>query len=192
MIEFPEIEKIAEPPAPVVEQAAAWWWWAGAVVLGLILLVLAAWGLRAFIRRAGLPGVPPKPEKLVLREIRSLRKRAASLALPEFGAALSGIVRAFLHRRMGMLARFATTEEILGKSRRRGHEPPPPPVVSAFTRVLEDCDALKFSSSPAADRENLLQEAESAVAAVHTALQRQPGMAPALPPLPNVPHASAS
>ena len=127
-----------------------------------------------FLRRAAIPGPPGRPEKLALREVNDLRKRAGSLGAVEFGAALSGIVRGFLHRRMGMLARFATTEEILGKTRRRDL-PPPPPLVSAFTGVLEGCDALKFGSSTAVERERLLAEAESAIEAVNAAL-RQPAV----------------
>jgi len=76
---------------------------------------------------------------------------------------------------MGMLARYATTEEILGKARRRD-EAPPAPVVTAFTGVLEGCDALKFSSSTSIAREHLLASAESALKAV-TEVLKQPATA---------------
>src|SRR5687768_1522529 len=158
ILPFPEIEKIAEPQSPAVEQAAAWWWWAGAIVLGLIVLGVVIGIVAGLTRRAGMPATPGRPEKLALREIKALRRRAGMLGAPAFGAALSEIIRAFLHRRMGMLARFATTEEILGKSRRR-NEAPPPPLVTAFTGVLEACDALKFSSSTSVARDRLLADA---------------------------------
>lgn len=191
MIPFPEIEKIAEPQAPAVEQVAAWWWWAGVAVLGLILLFVIAGILRAFFRRASLPGAPPRPEKVALREIKSLRRRAAVLSGADFGSELSGIVRSFLHRRMGMLAHFATTEEILGKSRRRD-QVPPPPLAAAFTGVLEGCDALKFGSSPADTRERLLAAAESAIHAVADALKHPAAVtkpSPGTPALPDAPSA---
>jgi hypothetical protein len=192
MIPFPEIEKIAEPRAPAVEQAAAWWWWAGAAMLGLIVVVLLIWGLASLFRRAALPSIPPSPEKVALRQLKALRKSASSLAPPDFGSELSGIIRAFLHRRMGMLARFATTEEILGTAR-RPDDAPPPPMTGAFSRVLEACDELKFSSGHAGSRAELLAATETAVREITGALRRRP--APSVlqsPPLPEVPHAPAS
>lgn len=170
MIPFPEIEKIAEPPLPPVEQAAQWWWWAGAGILGLIVLALLIWLMVVLTRRAMVPGAPPRPEKLALRELKNLRRQAAAMSAPEFGGALSGVVRSFLHRRMGLLARYATTEEILGQSRRRD-QAPPPPLAAAFSSVLEGCDAMKFGTGSAADREALLSAAESAVHTVTAALR---------------------
>lgn len=177
MLPFPELEKIAEPQAPAVEQAASWWWWVGAAVLGLIVVGIIIGFIVGMARRGAMPSVPSRPEKIALREIKALRRRAESLEAPAFGAALSEIIRAFLHRRMGMLARFATTEEILGKTRRRD-EVPPPPIVSAFTDVLEGCDALKFSSSTAVARDQLLASAESALKAVTAALKQPATAAP--------------
>jgi hypothetical protein len=169
----------------------AWWWWAGAGVLGLVVLALVVWGLIAVFRRAAVPGAPVRPEKIALRELKSLRKRAAAMPAPEFGAAVSDVIRTFLHRRMGLLARFATTEEILGHTRRRDEAPPPPPV-QGFAAVLEKCDALKFANAGTAGREELIAEAESALHSVARALQHPPA-APAPPAaLPEVPHAPAA
>ncbi len=177
MLPFPELEKIAEPPPPAVEQAVSWWWWAGAVVLGLIVLGIIIGIIAGLTRRGTLPSAPGRPEKQALREIKALRRQGEALEAPAFGAALSEIIRTFLHRRMGMLARFATTEEILGKAR-RGDEAPPPPLVTAFTAVLEGCDALKFSSSTAVARDRLLADAESAFHAVAAALKKPATAAP--------------
>lgn len=177
ILPFPEIEKIAEPQSPAVEQAAAWWWWVGAIVLGLIVLGVVIGICAGLVQRAGVPATPGRPEKLALREIKALRGRASMLESPAFGAALSEIIRSFLHRRMGMLARFATTEEILGKSRRR-HEAPPPPLVSAFESVLEGCDALKFGSAAGVARDRLLADAETALHAVAAALKQSTAAAP--------------
>ena len=176
ILPFPEIERIAEPQSPAVEHAAAWWWWVGAAVMGLIVLGIIIGVIAGLTRRAVLPAAPARPEKLALREIKALRRRAGSLEAPAFGAALSEIIRTCLHRRMGMLARFATTEEILGKSRRR-NEAPPPPLVTVFTGVLEGCDALKFGSSTGIDRDRLLSDAETALHTVAAAV-KHPAPAP--------------
>jgi hypothetical protein len=192
-IPFPELEKIIEPQAPAAEQAVAWWWWVGAAVLALIVLVLVAWGLAAIFRRASLPAAPVRPEKVALREVRALRKRATQLSAPEFGAALSGIVRTYLHRRTGMLARYATTPEILGTTAGRRAQVPPPPPVKAFAGVLEACDAMKFASGGADNRDALLSAAEDAIRSVGDALRHGPELPPAPPPpLADPSHAPAS
>lgn len=184
MIPFPEIEKIAEPTAAPVEHAAQWWWWAAAGLLALVVAALVVWLLVAAARRAMVPGAPVRPEKLALRELKSLRKRSAALSDPEFGTALSAVVRSFLHRRMGLFAHFATTQEILGQTRRRD-EAPPPPLTAAFSSVLEGCDALKFGGGAAGNREPLLAAAEAAVQAVSAALRHAaPAATIAPPPLP--------
>jgi hypothetical protein len=193
MLPFPEIEKIAEPPPPPVEHAATWWWWAGAIVVGIILLSLLAWGVAVLVRRASVPAAPVRPEKQALRELKHLRKTGAALGPFEFGTALSEIVRSFLHRRAGMLARYATTDEILGKSRRRD-QAPPPPWVGTFTDVLEDCDAVKFGAGRTGAREELIAKTESAINSVNKALKHHeaPALTPPAPPLPDLPHAPAS
>lgn len=186
---FPDLEKIAEPPSPPLEQAAAWWWWAGAILLGIIVLGFLAWGIVVLVRRSSLPADPLRPEGTVLRELKQLRKKAAGLSAPEFGGALSGLIRSFLHRRAGMLARFATTDEILGKSR-AGHQAPPPPIVAAFGPILESCDAMKFGSGQTVSRENLLDQAEAAIQAVNETLKHgeppaeKPSIFVDLPPSP--------
>jgi len=185
MIPFPEIEKIAEPVRPAMDAGGAWWWWVAAVLLGLIICGIATVLIAALTRRASLPGVPVRPEKQALREIKALRRRAGELDGPAFGAALTEIVRAFLHRRTGMPARFATTEQILGRAR-RADDPPPPPVVANFAPVLEGCDALKFGGGTAA-RDSLLDAAEAAVKSLATA--PPPRVLTILPPLPDAPPA---
>lgn len=165
MIRFPELEKIAEPTARTVDAGAAWWWWVAAAILGLVVLGIIIGVLATLGRRAGRPGAPVRAEKLAQRELKALRRRAESLDGPAFGAALSEVVRLFLHRRMGLPARFATTEELLGRSR-AADEAPPPPLVAQFAPVLEGCDALKFGGGTAAARESLLEAADSALRAV--------------------------
>jgi hypothetical protein len=167
MIPFPEIEKIAEPPRQAVDHATGWWYVA-AVILGLIVLAIVVGLIVMLIRRATLPGVPIRPEKLALRDLKALRRRAGTLDGAAFGSALTEVVRVFLHRRLGMPARYATTQELLGRTR-RPDEPPPPPVLALFTPVLEGCDALKFSTGSQTARESLLDAAEAAVKSVTSA-----------------------
>jgi hypothetical protein len=187
MLPFPDkIEKIAEPPAPALEMASTWWWYAGAGVLGLIVLGLLIWGLIVMARRVSVPAAPVRPEKLALRELKHLQKQSAGLTAFQFGTALSDIVRTFLHRRVGMLARYATTEEILGRSR-ADTQAPPPPLVTAFAEVLEDCDALKFGPGSATARGELISKAEAAFRSVSEALKHHEAPAVQLPPVPSQP-----
>ncbi|HEX2748342.1 MAG TPA: hypothetical protein VHM91_10120 [Verrucomicrobiales bacterium] len=194
MLPFPEenLEKIAEPPPSAVEHAVTWWWWAGAIVLGLILLGVLVWGVSILVRRASVPPIPPRPEKLALREIKQLKKNAGTLSAPEFGAALSGIVRSFLHRRAGVLARFATSQEILGTSRTAG-QAPPAPLAAPFATVLESCDALKFGPETAAVREDLIAKTEAALNEVQDTLKHHLVPAIEAPPVSAPPtHATVS
>ena len=182
---FPELEKIAEPKLPDAA-AGTWWWYALAVVLGLVALGIIIGMLVVLARRAAVPGLPSRPEKLALKELKALRRRAEALDGPAFGVALGEVVRTFLHRRLGMPARFSTTEELLGRTR-RPDEPPPPPAMAAFAPVLEGCDALKFSSAGAATRAALLEAAESALKSVSAA--PPPQILTVLPSLPDAPPA---
>lgn len=184
MLPFPEIEKIAEPPTPVVEPGTPWGWWAAAIALGLVLLGMAVWLGVALWRRWSLPGVPAMPEKLALRELKSLRKTAAGMAPAEFAGALSGVVRALLQRRMGLLPN-STTPELLGRAQSPGAVPPPP-LTAVFAGVLESCDAVKFGGSAALDRAALLAEAEAAVHSLKQSLSTPPVAHPP-PPAPAAP-----
>ncbi len=180
---FPDLEKISEPPRPLPDPVASWWWVAGAIILGIILLGLLTWGIVVLIRRSSVPALPAGPEKGVLDGLMELRKQAAGMTPPVFGAALSGLVRSFLHRRTGMLARFATTEEILGKSR-AADQAPPPPVVAAFSSILESCDAMKYGTTPNAQAAfaDLISRTESAIRAVRETVSRPEVQAPAQVP----------
>lgn len=187
MIPFPEIEKIAEPPLPPEQMASSWWWWAGAALLGLIVLGVLVWIAAGLFRRAALPTAPARPEKLALRELKHLRRKAAEMPAEAFAAALSGIVRSFLARRTGLAARFATTEEITGRTRRAGQAPPPPPLAALFAPVLEGCDALRFGGTGAAGAqatESLLHAAEEAVQAAGRVVKAEPSQVTVTHPSP--------
>lgn len=168
MLPFTNIEKIAEPPRPP-EHAAEWWGWLALGVLILVGAAIFAGLMVALYKRASLPPLPGRPDKMALREIKSLRRRGASVEGPAFGVALTEIIRVFLHRRLGLPARYATTPQLLGRSR-RDDEPPPPPVIETFAAALDGCDALKFSTGASqATRDSLLDAAEAAVKSVAAA-----------------------
>jgi hypothetical protein len=159
-----------------------WMWWVAAGLLSLVLLVGLWFWMRAAGRRLALPGLPPLPEKRAVRELEALRKDAPALEAADFAARLTEIVRTFLHRQTGVLARYATSPELLGDRPRRD-QPPPPPVIAAFREVLTASDALKYGPAMA-DRkvqtDALIDSALSAVRAV--AAPRVPAPPPPLPP----------
>ncbi len=168
MLPFTEIEKIAEPIRPAVH-AADWWWMLGLGILIAVGIGVFMWVMMALEQRVGLPAIPQSPERAALKELKALRRKASALTGPAFGAAVTDILRGFMHRQLGLPAKFSTTAELLGKSR-RPEDPPPPPVVESFGPVLDSCDALKYSNSATpAERDGILQAAEAAITAVASA-----------------------
>lgn len=167
MLEFPPIKDIAPPVEPSAAAAVPWLWWAGVAVTSLLLLYSCFVWLQGVGRRAALPRLPARAEKRAIKELHALRKRGASLGADAFAAQLSDIIRTFLHRNMGVLARFSTSPEILG-DRPRADQPPPPPAVAAFREVLTASDALKYGpqdNNRNAQTDSLIDAAISAVRA---------------------------
>ena len=190
VLEFPPIRDIAPPVEP--EAAATMpliWWVAASVLAGLLLVGLFLW-MRSVGRRLTLPGLPPQPEKLAVRALESLRQAAPKLGAEAFAAQLSEILRTFLHRQTGVLARFATSPEILG-DRPRADQPPPPPVIAAFREVLTASDALKYGQGSADRTVKTDALIDSALVAVRAAAAPPPPISPPtlpcmneVPPLP--------
>ena len=192
MLEFPEIRDIAPPVEPTASAVLPWMWWAAAGMLAVLLLAGLFLWMRSVSRRIALPGLPPPPDKLAARALEALRQVAPRLSADDFAARLSEIVRTFLHRQTGILARFATSAEILG-DRPCADQPPPPPVIKAFREVLTASDALKYG--PAVADRTVQTDAliDSALAAVKAAALVE--TAPAFmsvavppPPLPSTPY----
>ncbi len=186
MLEFPKIRDIAPPVEPSASLVLPWMWWAAAAGLAILLLAGLFLWLRSAGRRVALPGLPARPDKLATQALAALRQAAPQLSADDFAARLSEIVRTFLHRQTGVLARYATSPEILG-DRPRPNQPPPPPVIAAFREVLTASDALKYGPT-AVDRTvqtNAL--IDSALAAVKAAslVEVAPAFPPAPPPLPD-------
>ena len=163
-----------------------WIWWAAAAVLAVVLLAGLFLWMRSVGRRLALPGLPPRPEKLAVRALESLRLAAPNLGADDFAAQLSEIIRTFLHRQTGVLARYATSPEILG-DRPRADQPPPPPVIAAFREVLTASDALKYGPTVADRTVQTDALIDSALAAVKAASLVE--VAPAFMPAPSLPPA---
>ena len=163
-----------------------WIWWAAAAVLAVVLLAGLFLWMRSVGRRLALPGLPPQPEKLAVRALNSLRLAAPKLGADDFAAKLSEIIRTFLHRQTGVLARYATSPEILG-DRPRADQPPPPPVIAAFREVLTASDALKYGPTVADRTVQTDALIDSALAAVKAASLVE--VAPAFMPAPSLPPA---
>ena len=186
MLEFPPIRDIAPPVEPEAAATLPWIWWVAAGVLAVMLLASLFLWMRSVGRRLALPGLPPRPEKLAVRALESLRLAAPKLGADDFAAQLSEIIRTFLHRQTGVLARYATSPEILG-DRPRADQPPPPPVIAAFREVLTASDALKYGPTVADRTVQTDALIDSALAAVKAASLVE--VAPAFMPAPSLPPA---
>ena len=175
-----------------------WMWWVAAGALAIMLLAGLFLWMRAVSRRIALPKLPANPDKIAVQDLELLRQLAPRLSADDFAARLSEIVRTFLHRQTGVLAKFATSPEILG-DRPRADQPPPPPAIPAFREVLTASDALKFGpteSGRAVQTDALIDSTLAAVKAAAVGdpsvastaipqLQASTGQAP--PPLPSAP-----
>ena len=188
MLEFPPIRDIAPPVEPEAAATMPWIWWVAAGVLAVMLLAGLFLWMRSMGRRLALPGLPPRPEKLAVRALESLRLAAPKLGADDFAAQLSEIIRTFLHRQTGVLARYATSPEILGDRPRVDH-PPPPPVIAAFREVLTASDALKYG--PVTPDRTVQTDAliDSALIAVRAAAAPLPPASPPTLPALEVPPA---
>ncbi len=179
-LEFPPIRDIVPPVEPPPVPWPVWIWWTGAGVLAVILLVGFWFWMRSLGRRLELPGLPAGPEKTATRALEVLRKSAPGMAADAFAAQLSEIVRTFLHRQTGVLARYSTSPEILG-DRRRDDRPPPLPSIGAFREVLTASDALKYGPAVADRKVQTDALIDAALSAVRAAAHPLPPAAPVLP-----------
>ena len=192
MIPFPELETIVEPVAPGAAggtSAALWWWLLAGVMVAVVLMLGWMW-LRAVSRRLAVPGLPPEAAREALRRLEELGARQNADGLVVAGE-VSEIIRHYLDRSTGVMARYATTPELMGRVRRR--VPPPLPAVAVFEGVLAACDRVKYGAG-AEERAALIASAVAAVEASRAAPLPEP-VTPgilnttqaAVPPIPNAP-----
>lgn len=198
MLEFPKIRDIAPPVEPSAAVMLPWMWWVAAGVLAILLLAGLFLWMRAVRQRISLPKLPAQPDNIAVRALEALRQAAPTLSADDFAARLSEIVRTFLHRQTGVLAKFATSPEILG-DRPRADQPPPPPMITAFREVLTASDALKYgpTESSRAVRTDALIDSTLAAVKAATVVSPRPAFTPVLqaqattgqtpPPLPSTP-----
>ncbi len=109
------VEVVLPPPPKKPETVSTWIVAAGlaAIVLG----VAAFWWFRR--RRATLAPPPRPPWELALEALATLRadNLLAQGRVEEFYVRLSGIVRAYIERRFGVMAPEMTTEEFLARAK---------------------------------------------------------------------------
>ncbi|MEN9283646.1 MAG: hypothetical protein RLZZ179_1139 [Verrucomicrobiota bacterium] len=189
MIPFPELEKIVEPVAPgsAAGTGPAWWWWLLAALVATLALITVFTLLRKLIRHFRFPSTPPDPAREAIRQLETLQRNSSATTETDTAATVSTIVRHYLDRLAGIMARYSTTEEIMGHSRKPA--PPPTPAISACEAILASCDQIRFGNTsipPATLVSNALtairaSQAAPAPAAPHTS--QQP------PPLPHAPAA---
>jgi len=189
MIPFPELEKIVEPVAPGSAAAAgpAWWWWLLAALVAALTLISVFTLLRKLIRHFQFPATPPDPAREAIRQLETLQRKAPDPTAMETAASVSSIIRHYLDRLSGIMARYTTTEEIMGHSRRPS--PPPTPAISACEAILACCDQIRFGNTSIPPATLI----SNALTAIRTS---QAAPAPTAPPTPEqpppLPHAPAA
>jgi len=100
------------------------------------------------------------------------RERAAGGEVESIYVTLTGIVRAYLSRRLDIPARESTTSELLACL--RDHDGVPPTAADRLQAVLEEADLVKFAGrrpETAVAREHVL-DAEAALDAIEEAVQK--------------------
>lgn len=149
MIEFPEIADAPNftPPSErmwMFEHPSTWPFWVF-ILLG-ISLILVAFGVYLALRGKNIEQPPPPPlasHVLAMTLLEDLRPRATSMPASELAVRITEIVRTYLHRQFGILARFRTTQEILAQ-RRDQTVPPPAPAIRVFEDLLMQTDSATF------------------------------------------------
>ena len=178
MLPFPEIEKIAEPLPPVSGTSVSIFWWIGASLVAVIAMALVVGWIRSALQLRGLPGLPGKADRQANQALETLQKSSEGMDALTFAGQLHEIVRVFMHRRLGVPARFSTTEELLGRTG-RGDLPPPIPAVLGFAPILAACDSVKFlNPNMALDRTALINQTRQAVAKAIEPLSAQNSLSP--------------
>lgn len=123
------------------------WAWGLAVLALCAAAGLIWWRWRRRHFSSTRPPAPPLANQvLAMTLLEDLRSQADALPPPQVGQRVAEIVRTFLHRQFGILARYRTTEEILAL-RRDASTPPPPPAVRVFEDFLLHLDAVNYGSA---------------------------------------------
>ena len=171
MLEFPKIAdapNFTPPPGQewIFLQPATWpgWTWL-LLAVGLLLLGVS---LYLTLRRTHiqLPPAPPlATHVMAMTLLEDLRPLASELPAQELAARVKEIIRTYLHRQFGILARFRTTQEILDQ-RRNPSLPPPAPAIKTFEDFLMRADALNYGGGDDAPQ-TFIDEAIDAIRQSH-------------------------
>ncbi len=174
---MPEFPKIADAPNFTPPQLTDWlltqpstyplWLWA--TLLAIVLL--AAWALTRFLRKPEIPHPPAPPlanHVMAMTLLEDLRPQAATLPPKELAARVTEVIRTYLHRQFGILARYRTSQEILAQ-RGDPNRPPALPAVRAFEDFLLTTDALNYGGVTSAPQ-SLIDEAIDTIRRSQSAL----------------------
>ena len=189
---FPELKDISPPTPPPFSspeevQALVWQVFGGVTALLVIAGVWLWWRWR--VRRSKAPPLPQPALDQLRERLAALQTQAGTAAPAALAEQVSQFIRTYLQREHGLMARYRTTEELLGTTRgpRRADAPPPLPFLRPFADVFPLCDTLKFAGSgaSAAMLSPLIDRALAATEEVRIALAPRPVAAAAsAPPLP--------
>lgn len=175
MIEFPPIQdtpNFTPPPGPewVFAQPLGWPWGVWVLLITSSLLLLLALYLKLRRPHQVWPPAPPlATHVLAINLLEELRPKESELSALELAARVTEIIRTYLHRQFGILARFRTTPEILAQ-RRDPTVPPPAPALRPFEDFLMHVDTLNYSRS-SAPPQGLIDEAIDTIRKSHAQLQ---------------------
>jgi hypothetical protein len=146
------------------------------LIVAVVILVLAAWGLWRYLRRARTRPRAPllTPREIAARRLRELERRADSLDPRIFGVEVSDVLRAYIGAQFGLHPERQTSPEflnfIVGAS-----------VFSAAEKqllgeFLEQADLLKFArqEAPLEARRGLLVQANDFVQPAPAVLSSSP------------------
>lgn len=175
MIEFPPISDAPNftPPAGqewILLAPLTWptWVWIS-LLAGVILLGITVYYK---LRRPSLvlpPAPPLATNELAIMLLEDLRSQATTLPAAEMAARVTEIIRTYLHRQFGILARFRTTQEILAQ-RRDLTMPPAAPALRHFEDFLLRSDAYNYNRDDA-PAPTLVDEAIETIRQSHAQLQ---------------------
>lgn len=121
-----------------------WWLWVSIALAALLM----AWLLSRLLKKpqVSLPPAPPLANHVMaMTLLEQLRPQAASLPAKELAARVTEVIRTYLHRQFGILAKYRTSQEILAQ-RRDPHSPPALPAVRAFEDFLLTSDTLNYGA----------------------------------------------
>ena len=159
---MPPFPKIEDTPnfAPPTESALPVLVWVllGLMVAGAIYGVVL-WRHRVQSRLGALPPATPLASHvLAMNLLEDLRPRAAEIQPKEMAARVVEIVRTFLHRQFGIMARYRTSQEILAL-RQKSEGPPPAPAVREFEDFLLHSESLNYGAKDHSHADALIDEA---------------------------------